>query len=53
MIAQGQKPIAEVSEYLDGMEKIAIVGCGGCATVFPYWRRSSPEMARRLYESFI
>jgi hypothetical protein len=33
MIAQEQKPIAEILEYLDGKDKIVIVGCGGCATV--------------------
>lgn len=34
MIGQVQKPIDEILEYLDGKEKIVIVGCGGCATVF-------------------
>ena len=34
MIGQEQKPIEEILEYLDGKEKIVLVGCGGCATVF-------------------
>ena len=34
MIAQEQKPIEEILEYLNGKEKIVLVGCGGCATVF-------------------
>jgi hypothetical protein len=34
MIGQKQKPIEEILEYLDGKEKIVLVGCGGCATVF-------------------
>ncbi|MBC8457727.1 MAG: methylenetetrahydrofolate reductase C-terminal domain-containing protein [Deltaproteobacteria bacterium] len=29
MIAQEQKPIEEILEYLDGKEKIVLVGCGG------------------------
>jgi len=34
MIAQKQKPIEEVLEYLEGKSKIVLYGCGGCATVF-------------------
>ena len=34
MIGQVQKPIEEILEMLEGKEKIVIVGCGGCATVF-------------------
>jgi ferredoxin len=34
MIAQTQKPIKEILEYLDGKDKIVLVGCGGCATIF-------------------
>lgn len=34
MIGQEQKPIEEILEYLDGKEKIVLIGCGGCATVF-------------------
>ena len=34
MIAQVLKPIEEIIRYLDGKEKIVLVGCGGCATVF-------------------
>jgi len=34
MIGQTQKPIEEVLGFLDGKEKVVLVGCGGCATVF-------------------
>jgi len=34
MIGQTQKPIEEILEFLDGKEKVVLVGCGGCATVF-------------------
>jgi hypothetical protein len=34
MIGQVQKPVEEILEYLDNKEKIVLVGCGGCATVF-------------------
>jgi hypothetical protein len=34
MIGQVQKPMEEILEYLDGKDKIVLVGCGGCATVF-------------------
>ncbi|MFW6139616.1 MAG: 5,10-methylenetetrahydrofolate reductase, partial [Spirochaetota bacterium] len=34
MIAQEQKPVEEILEYLHGKQKIVLVGCGGCATVF-------------------
>lgn len=34
MIAQTQKPIEEILDYLDGKQKIVLYGCGGCATVF-------------------
>lgn len=34
MIAQIQKPIEEILEYLKGKENIVLIGCGGCATVF-------------------
>jgi hypothetical protein len=34
MIAQIQKPIEENLEYLEGKEKIILIGCGGCATIF-------------------
>jgi ferredoxin len=49
MIGQTQKPIQEILEYLQGQEKIVIVGCGGCATVFH--TGGEPEvnaMAKRL-----
>ncbi|RLE13685.1 5,10-methylenetetrahydrofolate reductase [Candidatus Aerophobetes bacterium] len=34
MIGQVQKPLEEILEYLEGKERIVIIGCGGCATVF-------------------
>jgi len=34
MIAQTQKPIEEILDYLDGKQKVVLYGCGGCATVF-------------------
>ncbi len=34
MIGQEQKPLEEIVEYLEKKERIVIVGCGGCATVF-------------------
>jgi len=34
MIAQEQKPLEEILEYLDGKQKVVLYGCGGCATVF-------------------
>lgn len=34
MIGQEQKPLEEILEYLEGREKIVVVGCGGCATIF-------------------
>jgi ferredoxin len=42
MIGQTQKPIEEILEYLEGKEKVVLVGCGGCATVF------HTEMAKKL-----
>jgi len=34
MIGQTQKPLEEILGYLEGKEKVVIMGCGGCATVF-------------------
>lgn len=34
MIGQVQKPIEEILEYLEGKDKVVLVGCGGCATIF-------------------
>lgn len=34
MIAQTQKPMEEILEYLEGKEKVVLISCGGCATVF-------------------
>lgn len=51
MIAQTQKPIEEILEYLEGKEKIVLVGCGGCATVFHTGGEVEvKEMAEKLAE---
>lgn len=51
MIAQTQKPIEEILEYLDGKDKIVLVGCGGCATVFHTGGESEvKEMTKVLSE---
>jgi ferredoxin len=34
MIGQVQKPFEEIVGYLEGKEKIVLIGCGACATVF-------------------
>ena len=34
MIGQTKKPLEEILGYLEGKEKVVLVGCGGCATVF-------------------
>ena len=34
MIGQVQKPIEEILGFLNGKERVVLVGCGGCATVF-------------------
>jgi len=34
MMGQKLKPIKEILEYLSGKEKIVLMGCGGCATIF-------------------
>jgi ferredoxin len=34
MIGQTQKPLQEILEFLEGKQKVVVVGCGGCATVF-------------------
>ncbi len=49
MIGQTQKPIEEVLEYLEGKEKVVLVGCGGCATVFHTGGETEvKEMAKTL-----
>jgi len=49
MIGQTQKPIEEILEYLEGKEKVVLVGCGGCATVFHTGGETEvKEMAKRL-----
>ena len=51
MIGQTQKPIEEILEYLEGREKVVLVGCGGCATVFHTGGETEvKEMAKKLSE---
>jgi ferredoxin len=52
MIGQTQKPIEEILEYLEGKEKVVLVGCGGCATVFHTGGETEvKEMAKTLTET--
>jgi len=52
MIGQIQKPIDEILEYLEGKEKVVLVGCGGCATVFHTGGETEvKEMAKNLSET--
>jgi ferredoxin len=52
MIGQTQKPIEEILEYLEGKEKVVIVGCGGCATVFHTGGETEvKEMAKKISET--
>jgi ferredoxin len=49
MIGQTQKPIDEILEYLEAKQKIVLVGCGGCATVFHTGGEPEvKEMAKKL-----
>ena len=49
MIGQTQKPMDEILEYLEGKEKVVLVGCGGCATVFHTGGQAEvKEMAKEL-----
>jgi len=34
MMGQVEKPLEEVLGYLEGKQKVVIMGCGGCATIF-------------------
>jgi hypothetical protein len=34
MIAQEQKPMEEILGYLEGKQKVVVMGCGGCATFY-------------------
>jgi ferredoxin len=52
MIGQIQKPIDEILEYLEGKEKVVLVGCGGCATVFHTGGETEvKEMAKKISET--
>jgi hypothetical protein len=49
MIAQEQKPIEEILEYLEGKKNVVIVGCGGCATFYHTGdKKAVDEMADKL-----
>ena len=51
MIGQTQKPLEEILGYLEGKQKIVLVGCGGCATVFHTGGEAEvKEMAEALAE---
>jgi len=51
MIGQTQKPIEEILEYLEGKEKVVLVGCGGCATIFHTGSETEvKEMEKELTE---
>ena len=52
MNAQEQKPFEEVLEYLNGKNKITIMGCGGCATIFHTGGiKEVDEMAEKLSQN--
>ncbi|RKY62963.1 MAG: 5,10-methylenetetrahydrofolate reductase [Candidatus Latescibacterota bacterium] len=52
MIGQTQKPLEEILEYLQGKEKVVVMGCGGCATVFHTGGKPEvEEMAEKLSEN--
>ena len=49
MIGQTQKPMEEILEYLEGKDKVVLVGCGGCATIFHTGGETEvKEMAKQL-----
>ena len=51
MIGQTRKPMEEILEYLEGKEKVVLIGCGGCATIFHTGGETEvKEMAKMLTE---
>jgi len=49
MIAQEQKPMEEILGYLDGKQKVVVMGCGGCATFYHTGdKKAVNEMAEKL-----
>lgn len=49
MIVTKQKPMEELGEIIKPYKKIAIIGCGGCATVYETGsRREVTELASKL-----
>jgi len=52
MIGQYWKPTEEILGYLEGKEKLVLMGCGGCATIFQTGGEPQVgEMARILSKS--
>jgi len=49
MMGQKQKPLNEILRYLEGKNKIVLMGCGGCSTVFHTGgEKEVEEMAEKL-----
>jgi len=49
MIAQEQKPMEEILGYLDGKQKVVVMGCGGCATFYGTGdKKAVNDMAEKL-----
>jgi hypothetical protein len=49
MIAQEQKPMEEILGYLEGKQKVVVMGCGGCATFYHTGdKKAVNEMAEKL-----
>ena len=52
MIGQKPKPLEEILESLEGKQKVVVVGCGGCATVFHTGGEAEVQaMAERLTQN--
>ncbi len=47
MMGQKQKPLDEILSYLEGMKKVVLMGCGGCATIF---HTGDPEAVDKMAE---
>ncbi len=49
MIAQEQKPMEEILGYLNGKQKVVVMGCGGCATFYGTGdKKAVNDMAEKL-----
>jgi hypothetical protein len=52
MIGQTKKTIEEILEYLEGKERLVLIGCGGCSTFFHTGGETEvKEMAKTLTET--